>query len=162
MENITTTNETTATAITPVQPEARKLPDDYLTDGYYAETEKGARYLKPKFVGEQAETIAKLLSDTKPSDFAGLMREMKRSKKTTLPFEARQTALAEMLPKAIALVHRKKADRILIDLINAHLEAVENDDDWVACYRHLEAVASYLIVHYAPKTDGKKAGDNAC
>ena len=71
------------------------LPADYLSAGYYAITDKGAKYLRPEFVGKYAETMASLLADMKPTDFNGLLREMKRSKKKTLPFEARLTAAAD-------------------------------------------------------------------
>ena len=120
------------------------LPKDYLTNGYYATTDKGAKYLRPEFVGEYAETMAALLSDMKPSAFNGLLREMKRSKKTTLPFEARMTAAAEMLPKAMALVHRKKAPALLVSFIKDNLNHIQNDDDWTAYYRHLEAIAAFM------------------
>lgn len=70
---------------------------------------------------------------------------MKRNKKRTLPFEARQTAALEMLPKAMALVHRKKAPEILIEDIKSNLDAIESDEDWYAYYRHLEAIAGYMI-----------------
>ena len=56
-------------APTPAIPD--KLPDNYLADGYYATTDKGAKYLRPEFVGEYAETMAKLLVDMKPTDFNG-------------------------------------------------------------------------------------------
>lgn len=121
------------------------LPADYLSDGYYATTDKGAKYLRPEFVGKYAETMASLLADMKPTDFNGLLREMKRSKKKTLPFEARLTAAAEMLPKALALVHRKKAPALLVTYIKDNLDHLHDDDDWTAYYRNLEAIAGYMI-----------------
>ena len=69
---------------------------------------------------------------------------MKRSRKKTLPFEARLTAAAEMLPKAMALVHRKKAPALLVSFIKDNLDHIQNDDDWTAYFRHLEAVAAFL------------------
>ena len=121
------------------------LPADYLSEGYYATTDKGAKYLRPEFVGKYAETMASLLADMKPTDFNGLLREMKRSKKKTLPFEARLTAAAEMLPKALALVHRKKAPALLVTYIKDNLDHLHDDDDWTAYYRNLEAIAGYMI-----------------
>lgn len=121
------------------------LPTDYLSEGYYATTDKGAKYLRPEFVGKYAETMASLLADMKPADFNGLLREMKRSKKKTLPFEARLTAAAEMLPKALALVHRKKAPALLVTYIKDNLDHLHDDDDWTAYYRNLEAIAGYMI-----------------
>ena len=120
------------------------LPKDYLAHGYLATTDKGAKYVRPEFVGEYAETMAKLLADMTPSAFNALMREMKRSKKTALPFEARLTAVAEMLPKAMALVHRKKAPALLVSFIKDNLDHIQNDDDWYAYLRHLEAIAAFL------------------
>ncbi|MBO4973239.1 MAG: hypothetical protein J6D17_00460 [Bacteroides sp.] len=120
------------------------LPKDYLAHGYHATTDKGAKYLRPEFVGEYAETMANLLTDMKPAAFNGLLREMKRSRKSTLPFEARMTAAAEMLPKAMALVHRKKAPALLVSFIKDNLDHIQNDDDWSAYYRHLEAIAAYM------------------
>lgn len=137
---VDTTSTATASDNTPVY-----LPAGYLSDGYYAITDKGAKYLRPEFVGKYAETMASLLADMKPTDFNSLLREMKRSKKKTLPFEARQTAAAEMLPKALALVHRKKAPILLVTFIKDNLDRIHDDDDWYAYYRHLEAIAGYMI-----------------
>lgn len=137
------TVDNTPTATTPTTVPGF-LPKDYLANGYYATTDKGAKYLRPEFVGEYAETMAALLSDMKPSAFTGLLREMKRSKKTTLPLAARMTAAAEMLPKAMALVHRKKAPALLVSFIKDNLDHIQNDDDWTAYYRFLEATAAFL------------------
>ena len=147
-ENATpsTPTETIPTAETANNNEAPDyLPKDYLTNGYYAVTDKGAKYLRPEFVGKYAETVAKLLANMKPADFNGLLREMKRNRKKALPFEARLTAAAEMLPKAMALVHRKKAPALLVSFIKDNLDHICNDDDWTAFYRHLEAVSAYIM-----------------
>lgn len=130
------------------------LPKDYLANGYYASTDKGAKYLRPEFVGEYAETMAALLADMKPSAFNGLLREMKRSKKATLPFEARMTAAAEMLPKAMALVHRKKAPPLLVTFIKDNLEHLQTDDDWAGYLRHLEAISAFLAAQKGGDTIG--------
>lgn len=122
------------------------LPASYLADGYYATTEKGAKYLRPEFVGKYAETMATLLAGMQITDFNRLLREMKRSKKKTLPFEARLTAVSEMLPKALALVHRKKAPVLLVSFIKHNLDNILDDDDWTAFYRHLEAIAGYMVI----------------
>ena len=129
---------------TQAPPAAPGLPDGYLSGGYYATTDKGDEYLRPEFVDTQARQIAASLAPLRPSDFNALLREMKRAKKKTLPFEARQTAAAEMFPKALALVRRKKAPALLAELIQANLDAIKNDADWTAYYRHLEAIGGYL------------------
>ena len=100
----TTTVDTTEE--TPTAPAT--LPKNYLVGGYHATTEKGAKYLRPEFVDEYARNIAASLNEMKPSDFAAMLRDLKRAKKSTLPFEARKTAAAELLPRAIGLVHKKK------------------------------------------------------
>lgn len=134
------TTSTTQRDNTPVY-----LPADYLSSGYYATTDKGTKYLRPEFVGKYAEIMATLLADMKATDFGNLIREMKKSKKKTLPFEARLTAAAEMLPKALALVHRKKAPALLVTYIKDNLDHLHDDDDWTAYYRNLEAIAGYMI-----------------
>lgn len=134
------TTSTTQRDNTPVY-----LPADYLSSGYYATTDKGTKYLRPEFVGKYAEIMATLLADMKATDFGNLIREMKRSKKKTLPFEARLTAAAEMLPKALALVHRKKAPALLVTFVKDNLDHIHDDADWYAYYRHLEAIAGYMI-----------------
>ena len=136
----TTTVDTTADTPAPAT-----LPENYLVGGYYATTEKGAKYLRPEFVDEYARNIAASLTGMKPSDFAAMLRDMKRAKKTTLPFEARQTAAAELLPRAIGLTHRKKAPAILADFIKANLTAIKTDDDWSAFYRHMNAISGFLM-----------------
>ena len=128
----------------PTTAPAAFLPKEYLANGYYATTDKGVKYLRPEFVGEYAETMANLLSDMKPSDFTGLLIEMKRSRKRALPFEARLTAVTEMLPKAMALVSRKKAPALLVTFIKDNLDHIHNDDDWTGFFRHLMAIYSFL------------------
>lgn len=134
-----------AEIITTEAPSPVMLPAGYLSDGYHATTEKGKKYLRPAYVADYAQSIAAVLA-MKPSDFAALMREMKRNRSRSLPFEARQTAAAEMLPKALALVKRKKAPALLVDFIKANAAAVKNDEDWTAYYRHLEAINGYLTI----------------
>ena len=68
---VDTPSTATASDNTPVY-----LPAGYLSDGYYAITDKGAKYLRPEFVGKYAETMASLLADMKPTDFNSLLREM--------------------------------------------------------------------------------------
>lgn len=154
MENQTVMNTTgepvveqAPTVDTPSTTERKNgyLPANYLSEGYYALTAQGAKYLRPEFVGEYAEAMASLLADMRPNDFNGLLREMKRNKKKALPFEARLTAAAEMLPKALALVHRKKAPALLVAFIKGNLRRIGNDDDWYAYLRHLEAISGYMI-----------------
>lgn len=58
---------------------------------------------------EYARNIAASLNEMKPAEFAAMLRDLKRAKKSTLPFEARKTAAAELFPRAIGLVHKKKA-----------------------------------------------------
>lgn len=121
------------------------LPAGYLSDGYYAAADNGKKYLRPAFVCAYAVEIAATLATTmKPSDFAALMRGLKSAKSRTLPFEARQTAAAEMLPKALSLVKRKKAPGLLVDFIKANAAAVKDDDDFKALCRHMEAINGYL------------------
>ena len=143
---ITTTGEPAAVQAPTVQSDngPKYLPKDYLSHGYHATTDKGAKYLRPEFVGEYAETMANLLTDMKPAAFNSLMREMKRCRRGTLPFEARLTAAAEMLPKAMALVHRKKAPMLLVTFVKHNLDSIHDDADWTAFYRHLEAIAAYM------------------
>ena len=121
------------------------LPARYLANGYYATPQKAAKYLRPEFVGKYAETMATLLAGMQITDFNRLVREMKRSKKKTLPFEARLTAVSEMLPKALALVHRKKAPALIVDWVKANQAAIKSDEDFYAFLRHLEAITGFLI-----------------
>lgn len=127
------------------------LPENYLSGGYYATTDKGMKYLRPEFVDAHARSIAASLTGMKPSDFAAMLRDLKRAKKSTLPFEARQTAAAELLPRAIGLTHRKKAPAILVDFIKANLAAIKTDEDWSAFFRHMNAISGYLVLNTADK-----------
>ena len=126
------------------QAPASTLPENYLTNGYYATTANGATYLRPEFVSSDAKAIALGLSSMKPSDFNGLLKEVKKSRKRNLPFEARQTALAEMLPKSLALVNRKKAPALLVSFVETSLATVRNDSDFDAFVRHADCIAAYL------------------
>lgn len=141
----TTPADTTTVDTTTDTPAPATLPKNYLVGGYYATTDKGAKYLRPEFVDEYARNIAASLNEMKPSDFAAMLRDMKRAKKTTLPFEARQTAAAELLPRAIGLVHKKKAPSILTEFIKTNLTAIKTDDDWSAFYRHMNAINGFLM-----------------
>lgn len=137
----TTTVDTTEE--TPTAPAT--LPKNYLVGGYHATTEKGAKYLRPEFVDEYARNIAASLNEMKPAEFAAMLRDLKRAKKSTLPFEARKTAAAELLPRAIGLVHKKKAPSILTEFIKVNLAAIKTDDDWSAFYRHMNAINGFLM-----------------
>ncbi len=64
---------------------------------------------------------------------------------STLPFEARQTAAAELLPRAIGLVHKKKGPSILTEFVKANFTAIKTDDDWSAFYRHMNAISGFLM-----------------
>lgn len=140
--NAAPTPSATATTISTVS--AVGLPAEYLTAGYYAAAENGKEYLRPQFVSAYAQEIAAALAPLKSADMNTMLREMKRNKKIALPYEARQTAAYEMLPKAISLVRRKRAPQMLVDFININLAAIHNDNDWTAFYRHLEAIAGFL------------------
>lgn len=144
-EPVTEQAPTVDTPSTSSTPTISGLPAGYLSEGYHATTARGENYLRSEYVGKYAEAMASLLSGMASTDFKRLLREMKRNKKKTLPFEARQTAVAEQLPTALSLVSRKKAPAILVDFIKANLDHIHNDDDWTAYYRHLEAIAGYLI-----------------
>ncbi len=80
-----------------------------------------------------------------PARFSRMLRDLKRAKKSTLPFEARKTAAAELLPRAIGLVHKKKAPSILTEFIKVNLAAIKTDDDWSAFYRHMNAISGFLM-----------------
>lgn len=126
-------------------PAPATLPKNYLVGGYYATTDKGAKYLRPEFVDEYARNIAASLNEMKPAEFAAMLRDLKRAKKSTLPFEARKTAAAELFPRAIGLVHKKKAPSILTEFIKVNLAAIKTDDDWSAFYRHMNAINGFLM-----------------
>ena len=140
-----TANTPTVDTTTADTPAPATLPENYLVGGYYATTDKGAKYLRPEFVDEYARNIAASLNEMKPADFAAMLRDMKRAKKTTLPFEARQTAAAELLPRAIGLVHKKKAPSVLTEFVKANLAAIKTDEDWSAFFRHMNAINGFLM-----------------
>lgn len=126
------------------QAPAVSLPADYLKDGgYLATTEKGAAYIRPAYVSTFAKAIAAALA-MKPADFNSLLRGLKTAKKRALPFEARQTALAELLPNALDLVRRKKAPRLLLDFVQLNQNAIHSDEEWYAFFRHVSAIYGYL------------------
>lgn len=137
--NILATDSTTAASA----PADTTLPADYLADGYHATSDKGTTYLRPEYVGAYAQAIAAQLS-MKPTDFNSLLKELKRSKKSTLPFEVRQTAALELIPKAMALVKRKKAPALLLEFIKCNIDAIKTDADWMAFFRHMNAIAAYM------------------
>lgn len=144
-EQTPTVDTTTVDTTEENTPAPATLPKNYLVGGYYATTDKGAKYLRPEFVDGYARNIAASLTGMKPSDFAAMLRDLKRAKKSTLPFEARQTAAAELLPRAIGLTHRKKAPAILADFIKANLAAIKTDEDWSAFFRHMNAINGFLM-----------------
>ena len=119
------------------------LPVDYLANGYYATAEDGTKYLRPEFVGKYAEIMALQLAGMKPRDFNNLLREIKRTGKKTLSFEARLTAVTEMLPRAMTLVCCHKAPALLLAFIKNNLDHIHNNDDVVAFVRFLTAISGY-------------------
>ena len=129
---------------TPAAPAAPGLPNGYLVNGYHAISDKGHKYLRSEFVGDHAEFIARNLSPMKATDFNKLLKGLKRAKKATLPYEARQTALLELVPMSIALVGRKRAPSLLTAFVRANVDRVQDDDSWDAFYRHASAVGAFL------------------
>jgi len=134
-----TENKTAAEASTPAT-----LPAGYLSDGYYATTENGAKYLRTEYIEQYAEAIAASLKGMKPGEIEKMVRELKRSKKRTLPYEARRTAAAELLPAARNLVRHKKAPAILVTFIEANLAVIQDDETWTAFYRHCQAISGLM------------------
>lgn len=120
------------------------LPAGYLAGGYYATTQK-AKYLRTEYVSSYAQALATSLASIKLTDFRKIVRDVKKAKKASLPFEARETAVAEMLPKALTLVHRGKAPALIVDWVKANQAAIKSDEDFYAFIRHLEAIAGFLI-----------------
>ena len=119
------------------------LPIGYLADGYYATAGDGTQYLRPEFVGKYAEIMALLLADMKPRDFNNLLREIKRTGKKTQSFEARLTAVTEMLPRAMTLVCCHKAPALLLAFIKDNLDNIHDKEDVVAFVRFLTAISGY-------------------
>ncbi len=120
------------------------LPAEYLKGGYYATTESGAKYLRSEYIERYAQAIAASLKGMKALEFEKLVRELKRSKKRTLPYEARRTAAAELLPAAKNLARHKKAPAVLVAFIEANLEAIKDDETWTAFYRHCQAISGLM------------------
>ena len=124
-------------------PAVPTLPVGYLADGYYATAEDGAKYLRPEFVGQYAEIMASLLADMKQADLNSLCRELKRTVKKKLPYEARLTAVTEMLPRAMTLVCCHKAPALLLAFIKDNLDNIHDNEDVVAFARFLTAISGY-------------------
>lgn len=144
MEQVPTeTQETTTPATEATTP---GLPAGYLSDGYLATPAKGKKYLRPAYVADYAEQIANTLSaNMKPSDFAALVRILKRKKSKNYPFEARQSALSEAHSKARALVHSRKAPPLLLEFFKASAAAIHDDDDWSAFFTHVEVIYNLIV-----------------
>lgn len=143
-ETPTPAPDSTTPATAPVPATTSAFSGDYLSNGYYASAENGAKYLKKEYIGEYAREIAAGLSGMKPLEFEKMVRELKRNKKRTLPYEARQTAVAEMLPAAKNLVRHKKAPSMLVEFIQRNLEEIRDDETWTAFYRHCQAISGYM------------------
>ncbi len=130
------TEHTTQTPVT--------LPEGYLRGGYHDTTESGAKFLKSEYIEKYAQTLAASFKGMKTSEFEKLVRELKKSKKRTLPYEARRTAAAELLPAAKNLIRHKKAPAILAAFIQANLEAIKDDETWTAFLRHCQVIVGYM------------------
>lgn len=129
-----------------VEVETFKLPESYLANGYYATAENGKPYLRPELVGDHAQHVATNLSGMKPTDFNALVRILKPAKSSSLPYEAKQTAVQELLPKTMMLVSKKKAPTLLIDFVHTNIDHIHNPQDWLGFYRHMEAIAGFMTI----------------
>ncbi len=157
-ENKTTPASTPSTTPTPSTPAVNStasttpaistlpvlFPEGYLKHGYHATTENGAKYLRTEYIEQYAKALAASLKGMKPAEFEKMLRELKKAKKRTLPYEARRTAAAELLPIAKNLVRHKKAPDILVSFISANLEAIVDNDTWNAFYRHCQAISGLM------------------
>lgn len=119
------------------------LPPGYLSAGYYAAADNGTPYLRPEYVGTYAKAIAAELS-IKATDFTAMTRELKRNNKRSLPFEAKETAVLELFPRALSLVRRKRASALLVEFIQKNTDAIHTPEDFGAFCRHCEAISGYL------------------
>ncbi len=120
------------------------LPAEYLKGGYYATTESGGKYLRGEYVEGYAKDIAASLKGMKPGEFEKMVRGLKKAKKRTLPYEARRTAAAELLPIAKNLVRHKKAPAVLVAFIEANLAEIRGEDTWEAFVRHAQAILGLM------------------
>lgn len=137
---------TTETIAPEVETTTATLPADYLANGYYATATNSKPYLRPELVASHAQAIAATLTTMKPTDFNALMRTLKAAKSNSLPYEAKQTAMQELLPKAMMLVSKKKAPTLLVDFIHTNIDHIHNAQDWLGFYRHMEAIAGFLAM----------------
>lgn len=104
----TPTADTTTVDTTTDTPAPATLPKNYLVGGYYATTDKGAKYLRPEFVDEYARNIAASLNEMKPAEFAAMLRDMKRAKKLRSHLRRDRRRLLNCSPVLLASSTRKK------------------------------------------------------
>lgn len=146
---------------TPAPSEAAKpmlqLPPDYLKHGFY-KGEGNKQYPDPNLV-PLAHDLASLLhmGGLTPARYNPLLRDLKRAKKKSLPFEAKTGAVNSLIPKALRLVAKKQAPELLVKIIQANLTALKNPEDYPALYDHFENIGAYLQVA-ATSTDPSQTG----
>ncbi len=156
-ENTTSVTEQTPTVtllpqIPPQTPPPRpRCRKNYLIGGYHATTDKGAKYLSPGVRGRVRPQYRRQSKRDEALRFCGYAARSETGKEIYIPFEARKTAAVELLPRAIGLVHKKKAPSILTEFIKTNLAAIKTDDDWSAFYRHMNAINGYLVLNTADK-----------
>lgn len=140
------TISTTGEPVTEQAPTAT-LPADYLTHGFLSTAPNGKAFLRAEYVGNFAQEIASNLAPLTAANFnTAFLRDTKKHLRRGIPYEAKATCAAAMLPQSIKLVAKHKAPPMLRDLITATTGAVTDDATFEALYKHLDAVYSYLIM----------------
>lgn len=119
------------------------LPDGYLDGGSMMDADG---ILRPEYLKEYAQQLAELLKPMKAAAFhKAFIKEPKKFQKPKASDGAKKLCAAGLAVEARTLVGCKKAPAVLLPLIEAVTDTVQDAATFDALCRHLAAIYSYLL-----------------
>ena len=142
-----------ATPLAPTRSEPT-LPVGYLADGpAVGPNGENDPFMKKEYFTKYPVEIASGLARKMSYDnFRKLVSILdKYGDGLSYDFEHRLSTLYKIRPQTVSLEIQGKAPRLLVDLIDALLEVVDNDTAWYSMLEHLTAIAIHMATHETPE-----------
>lgn len=119
------------------------LPVGYLDGGSMMDVDG---ILRPEYLKEYAQQVAELLRPMKASAFhKTFIKKLEKLQKPKVSDGAKKLCAAGLAVEARTLVGCRKAPAILLPMIEAVTDTVQDAATFDALYLHLKAVYSYLL-----------------
>lgn len=135
-----------------------KLPDGYLTKGILGTSASGKPYTRVEYIRDYPQALAELLTnDPTPLSAAAfnkmLLTPIRKHQRRGVATEAKVSCAASMVPAAMALISKRKAPLLLLEIITISRSVVDGPS-FDAFADHMAALHAYLLMQ-----EQQKGGD---